>query len=246
MNATRTAAHATARRLIGFGAALAVTVPAALVLASPASADLSSDTASSLRWMAAEEKLARDVYTALGDIYGVNQFDRIANAEQQHLSAVRTLLARYGITDPTAGDAVGAFDDPEVQALYTKLVAQGTESLAEAAQVGITIEKLDIADLEAALADKPAADISAVYTALKNGSENHLAAFTRLASGQTMTAVQNGAGAQYGPGRGQGRGMHSMQNGTGVGVQNGTGVGVQNGTGVGVQNGTGARDGSCR
>lgn len=226
MNATRTAT----RRLIGFGAALAVTVPAALVLAGPASAAVPSDTAGMLQAMAAEEKLARDVYTALGDIYDVNQFDRIAAAEQQHLTAVRTLMTRYGVTDPTLGDPYGSFDDDGVQALYDKLVAQGKKSLAEAAQVGITIEELDIADLEDALADNPAADVAQVLNALKNGSENHLAAFTRLASGGTAMGVQNGAGAQngsgYGAGRMQGRGMHA-------------------GTQTGTQAGTGLRDGSC-
>jgi len=230
MNATQT----TTRRLIGFGAALAVTVPAALVMAAPASA-VDSDTADMLQAMAVDEKLARDVYTALGDIYDVNQFDRIAKAEQQHLDAIRTLMESYGVDDATADDAFGEFDAKAVQDLYDKLVAQGEQSLAAAAQVGIDIEELDIDDLEDALATNPAADITRVFTALKNGSESHLAAFTRLASGDTMTAAQNGTGEQKGQGsgqgRGHGRGMQAAQNGTGTGVQNGTG--------------TGARDGSC-
>ncbi|MBI1351876.1 MAG: DUF2202 domain-containing protein [Actinomycetales bacterium] len=225
MNATRTAT----RRIIGLGAALAVTVPAALAFAGSASAAVPSDTAGVLQAMAAEEKLARDVYTALGKVYDVNQFARVAVAEQQHLTAVRTVMANNGVTDPTAGDAYGYFDDAAVQKLYNDLVAQGKTSLAAAAQVGITIEKLDIADLEDALAGVNPADVTQVLTALKRGSENHLVAFTRLASGDTAMGMQNGTGAQngYGGGRGmQGRGM---------------GAGGQAGT----QAGTGLRDGSC-
>ncbi len=230
MNATRTAT----RSLIGIGAALAVAVPGAIVLAGPASAAVPADTASMLQSMATEEKLARDVYTALGDLYDVNQFDRIAASEQRHLDAVRTVMANNDVTDPTAGDAYGYFDDATWQKLYNDLVAQGKASLSAAAQVGITIEKLDIADLEDALADSPAADVTRVLTALKNGSEKHLAAFTRLASGDTATGAQNGMGRQNAAGRGmQGRGMGSGMQGRGMGA------GTQSGTGTGLQ------DGSC-
>jgi hypothetical protein len=57
-------------------------------------------------------------------------------------------------------------------------------------QVGVTIEKLDIADLDTALAANPAADVTAVLDLLRVGSERHLAAFSgdnmRLGMGQGM------------------------------------------------------------
>lgn len=51
--------------------------------------------------MAEEEKLAHDLYTAFADRYEVRIFGRIAAAETNHLTAVRTLLDRYDVTDPT-------------------------------------------------------------------------------------------------------------------------------------------------
>lgn len=219
----------TTRRLVAAGVGLAITVPGALALAAPASAAAPADTQQMLEAMVAEEKLAHDVYVTLGDLYDARQFDRIAAAETRHAEAVRTVMDRYGVADPTAGDAVGEFDDAAVQALYDSFVARGSTSLAAAAQVGIDIEQLDIADLEKAIAGNPAADITAVLEALKAGSENHLAAFTRLASGQTAAgarySMQNGAGRGMGRGMGA-RGMLGTQSGQGVG----TGLGLQDGS----------------
>jgi len=42
---------------------------------------------------------------------------------------------------------LGVFDDPELQALYTKLIHGGSESLIDALRVGVFIEITDIADL---------------------------------------------------------------------------------------------------
>ena len=49
-----------------------------------------------------EEKLAHDVYVALVDATGDARFTRIAASESRHLAAIRVLLTRYGVNDPTA------------------------------------------------------------------------------------------------------------------------------------------------
>jgi hypothetical protein len=167
--------------------------------------------------MVAEEKAAHDVYVTLGDMYDVPTFDRNASSEDRHQEAVRTLLDAYGVTDPTVGDAVGEFDDPVFQAMYDDMVAAGSESLEAAAQVGITIEEVDIADLQAALDAGQPADITRVFTSLLNGSENHLAAFTALAEGDVNGSGDcDGTGEAKGQGKGQGRGK-GQGNGQGGG-----------------------------
>lgn len=170
----------TTRRVISATALAALAFPAFISIAAPANA-ASAATTKLLQSMAAEEKLAHDVYVTLGDIYGTRVFDNIAASETTHLNRLRDLMKVYKVADPTAGDPVGKFDDPAVQRLYDQLVAQGKVSLTAAAQSGITIEKLDIADLDKALATKPAADITAVLKALRAGSVRHLAAFQRFA-----------------------------------------------------------------
>ena len=71
--------------------------------------------------------------------------------------------------------AEGVFSNPELQALFDKLVAQGKTSEVEALKVGAFIEELDIADLQARKTTK--ADINLVYQNLERGSRNHLRSF---------------------------------------------------------------------
>lgn len=125
-----------------------------------------------------EEKLAGDVYATLGAELGDSALTRIAASEDRHAAALRTLLARYGIADPTAGYAEGEFPTAAAQALYDELVAAGSTSLAAAYDVGERIERMDIDDLSAAItAASVRTDLVRVYTNLRTGSQHHLAAF---------------------------------------------------------------------
>lgn len=143
-----------------------------------AAAPLSAAEEADLLFMREEEKLARDVYTAMYARWRQPIFRNIAASEQTHMNAILTLLNRYGLPDPAA-DAPGVFNNPELQALYDELVAQGNLSRVEALRVGVAIEEADIADLQASLAHTTHADIRLVYNNLLRGSRNHLRAFTR-------------------------------------------------------------------
>lgn len=127
--------------------------------------------------IARDEKLARDVYNALYQKWGSIVFKNIAASEQQHFSTISKLLTKYSIANPVASMPAGKFDDAAVQQLYVQLVAKGKTSLQAAMQVGVTIEKLDIADLQTCIAQTTHTDICMVYTNLMNGSQNHLRAF---------------------------------------------------------------------
>ena len=130
-------------------------------------------------FMAEEEKMAGDLYEAFYDMYGVRVFTNIASSEDKHTDAVRNLLDAYGLDDPTVGMAAGEFTLPEVQAMYDDLLAQGSESLEAALAVGVTVEEVDIADLQDAVDGLDAPRAAAVYENLLAGSENHLKAFSR-------------------------------------------------------------------
>jgi len=143
---------------------------------------LSDQQKNTLVAMAQEEKLAHDLYVAFAAKYPAPVFDRIAAAETQHLSVVRTLLARYAVSDPTAGTAAGTFSDLSVQAAYHRLLASGTASQAAALQAGQEVERTDIADLGKALAGVTAPDVTQVYQRLLAASQQHLTAFTTWAT----------------------------------------------------------------
>jgi len=96
--------------------------------------------------MKEEEKLARDVYSALNLIWNNQVFLNISNAEKTHMNAIIFLLQDYG-TDYTKVLDPGKFTNPTFQALYEELVVRGSVSIEEAWKVGALIEEMDIKDL---------------------------------------------------------------------------------------------------
>jgi hypothetical protein len=151
---------------------------------------LSADEAAGLIFMREEEKLAHDVYVTFYQQYGLAIFNNIASSEATHLAAVKTLLDRYGIADPAAGNSVGVFENAELQALYNELIAQGSQSLSAALKIGGAIEEIDILDLQERFATTTHSDIQQVYTSLLNGSYNHLRAFVNTLKAQTGEVYQ--------------------------------------------------------
>ncbi|MGB5964993.1 MAG: DUF2202 domain-containing protein [Sulfurimonadaceae bacterium] len=125
-----------------------------------------------------EEKVARDTYITLGDIYS-NQtvFANIQESEQEHIDKAEGLCDKYGAdTSGINEQEVGEFVVPVLQELYDTLVAQGSVSELAALNVGEYVEITDIDDLEHAEIGMPS-DVVNTYENLKAGSLNHLAAF---------------------------------------------------------------------
>ena len=128
-----------------------------------------------------EEKVARDVYMTLGEMYPEeNTFANIQLSEQNHMDAVRNLCDKYGIDIPAEDQEVGTFTIENMQILYDESISLGSNSNLDALKVGQQIEITDIKDLGDALAEMPddqARDIQRVLTNLIIGSNNHLEAF---------------------------------------------------------------------
>jgi len=231
---TRTAAATAVMIGLGLGvAAVATAAPVPAPTPSPSTTStvttVDADVAKTLAYMREEERLARDVYTAIAKLYPDNatQFTRIATSEQRHFDAMGIMLTRYGQPDPSTGLAAGSYANPALTDLYAKLMTQAKTSLTEAYKVGVAIEETDIADLKTALGQNAPSDVKAVYTNLQNGSNAHLAAFTALRDGKTI-----GMGAGYG--RGPANATAAPGTGTpGAGMGNGNRRGPANGTAAG-------------
>ena len=157
------------------------TILAASRLAIAASDDFSySETElEMLLHMKEEEKLARDVYSALSLKWKIPVFSNISRSENTHLNAVIWLLKNYG-EEYTAVEEAGKFTNPDFQDLYDKLVAKGSVSLAEALKTGAFIEDLDIKDLMDYIGRVSNENIIMVFENLTKGSRNHLRAFNRI------------------------------------------------------------------
>lgn len=131
-----------------------------------------------LLYLIEEEKLAHDVYTVLGQTWGGNTFTNILASESTHQDQVLSLLNAYGLADPRSSE-IGVFVNPDLQALYDQLIAQGLTSQTEAYKVGVLIEETDIADLTSAMNSTTDTSILATLDKLRSASESHLAAFSK-------------------------------------------------------------------
>jgi hypothetical protein len=220
--------------------------PQGPTVVAPATTQLTAAETVSILRLRQEEKLARDVYRTLAEMWKTPIFTNVAEAEQRHLNAVGLLVTKYGLTDPVADDTVGVFSTPEFTALYTTLTQSGAKSLLDALKAGVQIEQTDIADLTKALAETDKSDVQWVLGNLLRGSSNHLSAFTRNVAaglGCPLQGVTGGRGNGRGPGNGVGPGYGRGSRGNGYCYRGGNGNGNRSGPGRG--KGPQKRDGSC-
>ena len=137
--------------------------------------NLTSEDNAALLYMLEEEKLARDTYTYLEDLWNINQFSNIKKSEQSHMNAVIGLLDQYDISYTLM--PYGEFNDPVIQDLYDGFINHGSVSSTNALEVGANIEDLDIVDLATYIDATTNSAMIQVFESLQCGSRNHLRSF---------------------------------------------------------------------
>lgn len=139
---------------------------------------LTEETSTHLQFLREEEYLAHDVYLYMYEKYELRPFDNIRKSELRHTEAVKALLNKYEISDPSLNHEAGIFQNRDLQDLYNELIKQGEASLEGALKVGLLIEEKDIQDLKDALSTVDEdSDIYFTLSNLKRASGNHLRAF---------------------------------------------------------------------
>ena len=128
-----------------------------------------------LLFMLEEEKLARDTYIYMNNLWSMNQFDNIKNSEQTHMNAIKTILDQNNIDYTILQE--GQFYNENLQNLYNQFVIDGQVSSSNALQIGATIEDLDIVDLEDYINESTNQVLISTYQSLQCGSRNHLRSF---------------------------------------------------------------------
>ncbi len=136
---------------------------------------LTTSDSDALLFMLEEEKLARDTYSYLNNLWSLSQFANIKNSEQSHMDAIESLLISYRIEYNILPE--GNFANEDLQEYYDRFVLDGAISQANALQIGATIEDLDIVDLQNEMDATTNTDIKAVFESLQCGSRNHLRSF---------------------------------------------------------------------
>ncbi len=143
--------------------------------------ELTEDEINGILFMREEEKLARDVYLYLYELYPLRPFLNISKSEQAHMDAIKYLIDTYQLEDPVDENPPGVFQNEELQQLYDELIEKGSKSREEALKVGALIEEVDIIDLQTELEETAInEDVIRVFTNLCSASENHLRAFVRV------------------------------------------------------------------
>ena len=131
-----------------------------------------------LKYLAEEEKLARDVYTYLATTVTTRKFSNIARSEQTHMNYMASLLTKYKQWNPTTNRKAGVFYNEDIQALYNQLILEGSAGIIQAFGVGVKVEEVDIATLEEILLKPVPADVKAALELMLAASNIHLEAFT--------------------------------------------------------------------
>ena len=154
----------------------------ALIMAPGASAltpiYLTTAQKAQMKYLAEEEKLARDVYTYLSGKVTTRKFSNIARSEQTHMNYMATLLTKYKQINPTTGKAPGVFVNKDIQALYDSLTSEGSAGILQAYAVGVKVEQVDIASIKELLLKPLPADVKAALDLMLAASNTHLEAFT--------------------------------------------------------------------
>ena len=125
-----------------------------------------------------EEKVARDVYITLGEVYKhENTFRLMQIAEQRHVDCARELCDIYGVDTSSVDEkTVGTFESPVLKTLYDAYTEKGKNSLIDALEIGKFIGVTDIKNIEYASVGMPS-EVIKVYENLRKGNLNHLDTF---------------------------------------------------------------------
>ena len=128
-----------------------------------------------LLFMLEEEKLARDTYQYLDDLWSINQFANIKLSEQSHMNSIALLLDSNNVSYTILPS--GEFTNQDLQNFYNQFIINGSLDQVSALIVGATIEDLDIVDLQNYIDATENTTIISVFESLQCGSRNHLRSF---------------------------------------------------------------------
>ena len=176
-------------------------------------AKLKADQKYALAYMWNEERLAKDIYSALNEIYPVKVFENVAKAEAKHVQAVESLVKKYDVNINDTTDFTGAYSASQlaaaspgryavaaVQGLYDELYAKGVQSKVDALQVACMVETTDIKDLESYIAvaqQTRASDLITVFENLKTASHKHYWAFDKALKAEGVASGCASLGEEY-------------------------------------------------
>jgi hypothetical protein len=159
--------------------------PDQVILADNENCGMTDQEKADLLYMREEEKLSRDIYNYLDELWGTAIFAKIALSEQHHMDAIKRMIDKHKMTDidpVIIQPEEGFFVNEEIQKLYDDLAEKGLNSEIAALEVGVEVENINIAILNEFLDPDRLdnQDIINVYQNILQGSKYHLSSFESL------------------------------------------------------------------
>lgn len=133
-----------------------------------------------------EERVALELYQGFNAQYDLRPFANISSSEQRHREMMGDLLKSFDITPPEPLGK-GKFENPELQAIYDQLSAEGKLSVEKALAAAALVEETDIRDLEQVAKASDCKEVKHTCELLIAASENHLRAFVRNLESRDVT-----------------------------------------------------------
>jgi hypothetical protein len=139
-----------------------------------AGGSLSASERQTLLHLSEQEKLARDLYESLSETWRLDVFHTTSGSEDIHADALRTLLGRYKLFDPSQGLGRGEFSRVDLAERYGDLIARGRFSPVEALKAAASVEELEIEDMSRRLLDVQVPEIQSVLETVVSSDKHHL------------------------------------------------------------------------
>lgn len=139
---------------------------------------LTEDQKDMLYFIYQAEKVSRDIYMTLDNIYkDENTFSFMLFSGQRHLDCARELCDTYGVERSQIDEeSVGKFESKILQTVYDACAEKGKRSIYDALEVAEFIKATEIKDLEYASVGMPSFVVN-VYENIKKRNLRHLDAF---------------------------------------------------------------------
>ncbi|MCB0645205.1 MAG: DUF2202 domain-containing protein [Saprospiraceae bacterium] len=120
-----------------------------------------------------QEKMARDVYTQIGEKFGIKILKNAAIGKQKQMSQILDLLA-LNQANIAFDDAQGVFRNAELTEHYNAFLAEGLGSLNNAFRVGAKMEDYNIYQIDKVLSSTTNDKLVLLFSKLSCSSGNEL------------------------------------------------------------------------
>lgn len=134
---------------------------------------ISTDEQKALVQIFEQEKLARDVYSQIGEKFGIKILKNAAIGKQKQMSLILDFMTLNQVA-VAFDDAQGVFKSPELRENYSAFLTEGLGSLNNAFRVGAKMEDYNIYHIDKILATQTTGKLVLLLSKLSCSAGNEL------------------------------------------------------------------------